>query len=727
MLVLDEASQLDTAGLALITEAARQAGARIIATGDTAQLDAVGAGGMLPLLAREVPTAELHEVRRFTAAWERKASVQLRDGDLAAVGVYDRHGWIRGADQETAYQRATSMWLADHLRGKDVLLLAGSNAEAADLARRVQAKLIQLGQVGPPQTALADGNHAGVGDLIRARLNTQIDAGGQQLANRDTLQLVALHGDGAVVRRQRPDGTWTKPFRIPRAYLAGHAELAYAGNVHVAQGRTVDAAHLLVTDSLSRQSLYVGMTRGRKSNTAHVITGQTAPSGRQPYQRAAPEAVLCDILQRDDRDLSASEEIRQAQDWASGTGHLLTLWTAAIRQTLTPDIDQQIKAHLTDHQAWRYDREHTRRVLQQQLRAAQLAGHNLTALISQITAGPLDGARSISAILHHRLQQLSLPDLTGHEVTWAQRTPDGAPAVAHVLAAGLDQWARTLGDRLAASPEPWLAQHLGILAPGASPALREEYTRRTAAAAAYREAAGITDPQQAVTLLPHRSSPELEHMRLAAIRALEIRDEAAIIRSMSHGELEARILEAERSQVVAPPDVSRQLRLTAQAEADAWQQSADAATCHDHAGSANAKRLAAQLAAERQQLEATDNRYEQWSAATVGTREAAEKAGAELTRRGSTRKPTGPPQPHATKEPEAGNSVDPGADYEDRTVGTPIGHLIAQVGSAAARIADQRAECEARKEYAARIERETQAQPEHTRETQPQYDAEIEL
>ena len=33
------------------------------------------------------------------------------------------------------------MWLADHLRGKDVLLLAGSNAEAADLSRRVRAKL----------------------------------------------------------------------------------------------------------------------------------------------------------------------------------------------------------------------------------------------------------------------------------------------------------------------------------------------------------------------------------------------------------------------------------------------------------------------------------------------------------------------------------------------------------------------------------------------------------
>ena len=188
VLVLDEASQLATADLALIHEAARQAGARIIATGDTAQLGAVEAGGMFRLLAQEVPAARLHEVRRFDAAWERVASVLLRDGDPAAVVVYDRHGRIRGADAETAYDRAAAIWLADHLRGKNVLLLAGSNAEAAELSRRVQARLIQLGTVGPPQAALADGNQAGVGDLVRARLNTEIDAGGRQLTNRDTLQ-----------------------------------------------------------------------------------------------------------------------------------------------------------------------------------------------------------------------------------------------------------------------------------------------------------------------------------------------------------------------------------------------------------------------------------------------------------------------------------------------------------------------------------------------------------
>ena len=85
VLVLDEASQLSTADLAMIGEAARQAGARIIATGDTAQLGAVEAGGMFRLLAGEVPAAELHEVRRFEARWEREASVRLRDGDVAAV------------------------------------------------------------------------------------------------------------------------------------------------------------------------------------------------------------------------------------------------------------------------------------------------------------------------------------------------------------------------------------------------------------------------------------------------------------------------------------------------------------------------------------------------------------------------------------------------------------------------------------------------------------------
>ena len=552
VLVLDEASQLATTDLAMVQEAAGAAGARLVLVGDTEQLGAVEAGGMFRLLAREVPCTELHEVRRFGAAWEAGASARLRAGDFTAYAAYDRHGKMRGADQETAMDRAASMWLADHLCGKNVLLLAGSNTEAAELSRRVQAKLIQLGSVHRPQAALADGNQAGTGDLIRARLNTTINAGGRELTNRDTLQITGWHGPDPQVRRRELDGTWTSPFLVPRAYLADSAELDYAGNTHVGQGRTVDAAHLLVTGTLSRRSLYVGLTRGRESNTAHTVTGHTAPPGHEPYEQASPESVVKAILDRDDADLSATEQIRHAQDWTGGTGHLLTLWSAAVRQSLYPRIDEQVKAWLTGCQAWRYEREHSRPVLQQKLRAAQLAGHDINTVIGQITAAPLDGARSISAVLYGRLQQLQLPDL-GHGVTWAQRTPKDAPAVAHELAAGLDQRARALGEQLAVSPEPWLAGRLGVLAPHASPLLREDYARRAAAAAAYREAAGITDPRQAIAPGPHRGNPELDHLRQGAIRALEIRDDTEIIRRMTHGQLEARILDAERALASAPP------------------------------------------------------------------------------------------------------------------------------------------------------------------------------
>ncbi len=433
------------------------------------------------------------------------------------------------------------------------------------------------------------------------------------------------------MRRQRQDATWTAPFKVPRAYLKSSAELAYAGNVHVAQGRTVDTAHLLVTDTLSRRSLYVGMTRGRQSNTAHVVTGSTAPDGQQPYEQATPESVIKSIMQREPDDLSAIEQIRQSQEWTGSTGHLLNLWSAAVRSRLIPEMDDRIKARLSESEASRYEREPSRQVLQHKLRQYQLAGHDLHQLIEQITAAPMTGARSISSVLHGRLDAIKLGE-HAHDVTWAQRTPETAPDVAHEVADGLDSRLRELGERAVAEPQPWLLEHLGVLNPNASPALREEYARRAGIAAGYREAAGITDPEQAISPEPHRASPELDEMREGTLRALEITEDP--YRAMTRGQLEATVAEGGRAQALAPPDVSGQLRLTAQAEADAWQQSADADVRHDLAEATSAKALAGQLGAEKVRLEGIHADYESWSGKTREAREVAGKAEAELQRRG---------------------------------------------------------------------------------------------
>ena len=450
------------------------------------------------------------------------------------------------------------------------------------------------------------------------------------------------------------------------------------------------------------------------------------------------------------------------------------MWSAAVEQTLYPRIDQQIKARLTESEAWRYDREHSRTTLHQRLRAAQLAGHDVGALIGQITAAPMDRARSITSVLHGRLQRLALPDLR-HTATWAQRTPATAPPVAHELAAGLDARARALGERLAASPEPWLARQLGVLALSASPALRAEYTRRAGTAAAYREAAGITNPEQAISPEPHRGNPELEAMRKAVFAALEIRDEADITRGLDRGELDARALQGQRAQAAAPPDVSSQLRLTAQAEADALQQSADARTQHDRLGAASATALAAQLAAERQCLEADNARYEQWSADTHAIRDTAGKATAELQRRGHAqpdgepcRRPENEPQQmagwrHQLKtDAEAENCADANQRQAASNTGDPrppqrvpamnppsasrpeprtnpenqpvqenraarLDELLARADQAAQRIAAQQAERRASSNYVARMELEAQTQAEAGQQAEAWDEAEIEL
>jgi hypothetical protein len=379
-------------------------------------------------------------------------------------------------------------------------------------------------------------------------------------------------------------------------------------------------------------------------------------------------------------------------------------------------------------------------------------------------------------VLHGRLQRLHLPQLAGQDATWAQRTPASAPAVARELAAGLDDRIRALGERMATSPQPWLARQLGVIAPSASPALREEYTRRAGLAAAYREAAGITNPEQAVSLQPHRGNPELENMRQATITALEIRDEAAILRGNDRGGLEAQVIAGERVQVGAPPDVSRALRLTAQAEAEALRQSADAEIQHDETSAASAKALAQQLAAERQRLEAGNARYEKWSADTGDIREAASKASAELQRRGHAQ-PEEEPQPQANEEPQtkAGwwrefeadlqaveraiarqhqATIDAGQPWppqrapeldagptpkasaeDERAPAQPaqqnrtarIDELLTRADQAAQRLAVQQAEHQASSEYAARIEREAQVEPEAGHQAEARDQAEIEM
>jgi len=106
LLVIDEASMMSMPDLLEIIAHAARRGAKVLIAGDQEQLAAVESGGGMMLLARRMGFVQLAEAVRFTAGWERDASLRLRAGDASVLDVYHEHGRIRGAVPEQAMDDA---------------------------------------------------------------------------------------------------------------------------------------------------------------------------------------------------------------------------------------------------------------------------------------------------------------------------------------------------------------------------------------------------------------------------------------------------------------------------------------------------------------------------------------------------------------------------------------------------------------------------------------------
>ncbi|MGH3189651.1 MAG: ATP-dependent DNA helicase, partial [Streptosporangiaceae bacterium] len=467
VILLDEAGQADTTDLLRLQAAAGQAGARIVAVGDEYQLGAINAGGMFPLLADRLGALELHEVHRFAEPWEKDASLKLRQGDVAAVADYQARGRIHAAPQDQARQDMVLDWAADIREGRDALMIAQTDAEVTELNRQAAAHLAKAREAagwrpGPERVRLSDGNCAQVGDWIQARLNDHlIGAAGQWLANRDILQVTRIYGHGqnrqVEARRRLPDGAWTPEFTIPARYAETSATLGYATTVYAAQGRTVDVAHALITAGMNREALYVAATRGRQENRLHVVTG---PDRSQ--RQAEPEAVLGQALASPASEQSATAELDAALDENDHPARLLYLYDEITAAERGAQLDDEFRTRLDPAAFARYLNDPVRPVLHRAVRHARLAGHDTAAVLDQITSGSMDRARSIASVLHGRLQRLRLPGQQ-QPPTWAQRLPEArTPGPARQAAQMMDARTLAIGEQLAARPEPWLVDRLGM-------------------------------------------------------------------------------------------------------------------------------------------------------------------------------------------------------------------------------------------------------------------------
>jgi hypothetical protein len=677
LLVVDEASMVATEDLAAVEDIATRFSAKILLTGDPEQLSAPQAGGVMRLLADEHGYYQLSTVQRFEQEWEREASLRLRAGDADVLTEYDHRGRILDGTREQMAETAYQRWLADHLSGKSSVLLVGTNAEAAELARRARDELATLGLVADDDLAeLRDGNVAGVGDLIVARQNERILAGepGRRLANRDVLRIDAWDEIGearvALVRlltsRDPRTGEveWSATFELPEEYIERHADLAYACNVHAAEGRTVDTSHLVVDETVGRESFYVGMSRGRERNTAYVATERARAADLSPRPRPSPGiedpgiaddvppsphrlTVLAGVLEREQSERAATETMRQELERAASLATLAPIWVDVTRTHAVQRHERTLRTMLGPAEWQRYEQDSERGTFTRLLRAAELAGHHVDDVLNRAIEGrDFDDARSIAAVLYGRVQRIvgtAEPVATGG---YTDRTPalevPMANRFAYGLATAMDERASLLGIRTAMDRPVWALVHLGDVP--ADPVARADWLRRAGVVAAYREERGYAYETDPIGPAPERTSPEQRASWHAAYSALRLPEGHRTLAAMSDGELWARRQAYTRDTAWAPPYVAGELRAAHLAEDTyrtnairAWHR-ADAAT--GVIKRAQAQRLAEhysvlaqEVGAHREALTEVAEARRRWHTATEQTRQQALAADAELRRR----------------------------------------------------------------------------------------------
>ncbi len=314
LVIIDEASMVSTFQLAALVQQAQEARAKILLVGDPGQLDAIDAGGVLGWLDRQGKTTRLSSIWRFHEKWEGASSLKLRNGDYSAIQDYEQHRRIRHGTYLDMVDQAYLAWKADVLAGKSSILIAADNDTVGMLNERAQADLVAQGQVDPELTVLLnDGLYAGSGDTIIARGNNRrlVDSKGDFVRNGTLFDVESVsRWDGSLLAVRRETGARVV---LPRKYLESDVGLGYATTAHRSQGITVDTGHTVVTHGrLTRELLYVSMTRGRFGNFAYVSEGDDSEHPAvDPSLQLSWRSIMGEVLTAEGAERTA-HEVRDA-------------------------------------------------------------------------------------------------------------------------------------------------------------------------------------------------------------------------------------------------------------------------------------------------------------------------------------------------------------------------------------------------------------------------------
>ena len=408
LIVVDEASLASTFALDELMSAALDARAKVVLVGDGAQLSSVDAGGMFRTLVRDrgdkAPT--LADVRRFSAAWEKEASLGIRNGANSALGAYATHERIADGTRDEMLDAIYDSWKADGERGLHSLMLASDSATVNELNARARVERVASGAVVHEGVDLAGAMTAGVNDLVVTRENNRrLKTETGWVKNGDVWTVSATHPDGSMTVT-RVDGQGS--VNLPATYVAENVELAYATTVHRAQGRTVDTAHAFVSPTTTREVLYVALTRGSESNHLYIDTHYDPdPDTGHDGLTEVPSAldVLADVLRHEGADVSATDMIRQSQ--TQSIAALVAEYDTIVSMAEGPRWDEVLsESGLNDTELSQAKASPAYGALLAQLRDAENRGFDVdTELAMLVTGRSFGDADDVASVLHYRVDR----------------------------------------------------------------------------------------------------------------------------------------------------------------------------------------------------------------------------------------------------------------------------------------------------------------------------------
>ena len=183
-------------------------------------------------------------------------------------------------------------------------------------------------------------------------------------------------------------------------------------------------------------------------------------------------------------------------------------------------------------------------------------------------------------------------------------------------------------------PPQWALQAWGVPPAGAGARCGPTGSSRPGIVGSYREVAGITDPAQAIGPRAVRAAPTWPRRSTPSVRALQLPDEAALLKAMGQGELEAAVDEHDRAVALAPADVQAEIDQREAEWEDAQVRAHIAGGARDAEAQAEAEAGPQDAAADLARLAVADAARREWTEAHAGLAARAEAAERELRARG---------------------------------------------------------------------------------------------